>query len=278
MYPTQMTDRVETVEDVELRQRDLVDGRNLGDRPGTEPCRTIRGGASARNGAKLVATLAKLFAHRVRQLRRERPGPDARRVCLRDAEHIAEGARPDTQTRRRLRRDRIRRGHERVSSVVDIQKCALRAFEQDALVVPARLVEQVPSHIHVRQDFRRNIDQLGDELIFNNFGLAEATAQGIMVREYSIDFRPERCRHGQILKAYRAAADFIFVSRTDTAARRADFFRACCRLANDIEFAMQRQNQGGIFRDTQVVARNRNSLLRQSRDLFDECPRIDAPR
>ena len=237
--PDADTDRVETVEDIELGQSDTVDARNLGDLPDENAVEPSAAPLAARNGAELVATLAELFAHRVRQLRRKRPGTDAGRVGLRNAEHIAEGARPDTRTRGRLRRDRIRRGHERVSSVVDIQKCALRTFEQDALVVPARLVEQVPRNIHVRQDFRRNIDQLGDELIFDDFGLAEATAQGIMVREYSIDFRPERCRRGQILKAYRAAADFIFVSRTDTAARRADFFRACGRLANDIEFAVQ---------------------------------------
>ena len=83
-------DRVEAVEHVELRQRDAVDARNLGDLTDEHAVEPAAAPLAARDGAELAATLADLLAERVRQLGRKRPGPDARRVGLGNAEHVAD--------------------------------------------------------------------------------------------------------------------------------------------------------------------------------------------
>ena len=67
-------------------------------------------------------------------------------------------------------------------------------------------------------------------------------------------FGAERSEVVEILHADRAAADFVFVGRADAASRRADLAGAGGCFAQLIEFAMQRQDERGVFGDAQILA------------------------
>ena len=67
--------------------------------------------------------------------------------------------------------------------MIDVEQRTLRAFEQDALSLPPRRVEQFPRHIHVRQNLRCDAGQIGDQKVLGDLGLAQSAAQGVVVRE-----------------------------------------------------------------------------------------------
>src|SRR6516164_4932263 len=128
-------DRVEAVENIELGQRQPVDAAGpdrLAHQHRVEPA-----AASLAPGVdtELPAPAADLFADLVVKLSRERPLADPGRVGLANAEHIADPTRSDAGSGRRLRRHRVGGRDVGVSAVVDIEKRALGALEQDALAL-----------------------------------------------------------------------------------------------------------------------------------------------
>src|SRR5262249_60740889 len=94
--------------------------------------------------AKFAAAFAEFFADCILELGGKRPTADARRIGLGNPKNKAHRARSDTRPGGGLPGQGVRRGNERVSTVVDVEHRALRAFEQDALRSAARLVEQAP--------------------------------------------------------------------------------------------------------------------------------------
>ncbi len=138
--------------------------------------------------------------------------------------------------------------------MVDVEQRALRALEQDALAGAARDIEQVPGHVHEGQDFRRDLRELGEQRLLGELRLAEAAAQRVVVHEDAIDLGAERRRVAQVLHADGAAADLVLVGGADAAAGRADLAGAGGFLADDVELAVQRQDERGVLGDAQVVA------------------------
>ena len=194
------------------------------------------------------------------ELGREGPGADARGVRLGDAEHIADGARPHAGAGRRLRRDRVGRGHERVRAVVDVEQRALRALEQDAL--PSRRARSsIPGHVHVGQDLGRDLGEFGEQLVFGDLGLAEASRQHVVVHRMRSTLGPSACRASSAaLHADGAPADLVLVGRADAAAGGADLARARRLLADDVELAMERQDEGCVLGNAQVLAPDPHAL------------------
>ncbi len=116
--------------------------------------------------------------------------------------------------------------------MVDVEQRALRAFEQDALAGPAGRVEQLPRDVDEGQDLRRDLGQLGDQLLLGELGLAEAAAQRVVMHEETVDLGAERRRVAQILGADGAPADFVLVGGADAATGRADLAGAGRFLAS----------------------------------------------
>ena len=95
------------------------------------------------------------------------------------------------------------------------------------------------------------------------------------MREQPLDLSRQRRQVGQIHKADGAASDFILVSGADAALGGADAVGGAFGLAQGVEFAMQRQDEHGIFGDAQIVGGHRDALFFQLGDLVDERLRID---
>jgi hypothetical protein len=134
----------EPVQHVELGQRDAVHARG---HAGLAHQRRIEPAAAAlapRGGAEFMAPLAQALAVRIVKLGRERPLADPGRVGLHDAQHVVDGTGAEAHAGRRLPRDDIGGGHERIGAEIDIQKRALRPFEQDAAARAAPFVEHLP--------------------------------------------------------------------------------------------------------------------------------------
>src|SRR5450755_854710 len=147
--------RVETVENVELGQRQPVNAtgpHRLSDENGVEPATTAR---AAGIGAELAAALANLPAGLVVLLGWERPLPDPRGVGLANAQDIANRARAHPGSRSRLGRHSVGRRHIGIGAVIDIEQGTLRTLEQDALALTALEIEQPPHGFRVGQEFRR---------------------------------------------------------------------------------------------------------------------------
>ena len=82
--------------------------------------------------------------------------------------------------------------------MIDIEQHALRAFEQDALALALVPVEQLPNRIDIGRDFRRDGDELLQQLVAVDLGLAHAAPQGIVMDERAVDFGGQRLQIGEI--------------------------------------------------------------------------------
>jgi hypothetical protein len=65
---------------------------------------------------------------------------------------------------------------------------------------------------------------------------------------------------GEIHQADGAAADLVFIGRSNAAAGGADCGRRACGLAQRVELAMQRQDQRDVLGDAQVVGADGDAL------------------
>ena len=85
----------------------------------------------------------------------------------------------------------------------------------------------------------------------------------------------ERRQVGEIHEADGAAADLVLVGRADAALGGADAGGGTVGLAQRLELAVQRQDQGGVLGDAQVFGGHRDALLVELRDLVDQRLRVD---
>ena len=77
---------------------------------------------------------------------------------------------------------------------------------------------------------------------------------------------------GQIGDTNRAAANFIFIGRANTAPRGANFGNFILPFAGLIQFGVHRQYQRRVFCNHQVFGRNLHPLALQFGDLFFQMP------
>ncbi len=85
----------------------------------------------------------------------------------------------------------------------------------------------------------------------------------------------KRLRIGKVHETDGATSDLVFVSRSNAALRGADGVRSAGVLSYGIEFTMQRQNQRDVFRNAQIVPRDRNALTAQTLEFVEEGLRIE---
>ncbi len=222
-----------------------------------------------------MPALAQHLAIGIMQLGRERSLTDAGHVGLGNAQHIPDIARADPGPRRSLTRDGVGRGDEGIGPVIDVQQGALGAFKQDFLVRLDGVFQDAPDRGRIGQDFRRDLGQLGDQLVGTVFGMPQAAAQRIVVVEDVLHPGLEGGGVGQVNDADSAAADLVLIGRADAAACGADRLAIIAILAQGIEFAVDGQDQGRRLGDFHDVGRDHHTLLRDALNLGDEGPGID---
>src|SRR5690606_26959182 len=110
-----------------------VDPRHLRDLPHQAGIEPAAAALAAGDRAEFIPALPDQLTDLVVQLRRKWAGPNARRVGLADAKHIADRPRSYAGASRRLRGHGVRGRHERISAMVDVEQRALRSFEQNAV-------------------------------------------------------------------------------------------------------------------------------------------------
>src|SRR5260221_13571492 len=122
----------------DAQARNPVDLDGALERGSIEPAAAPR---PARGGAEFVPALAQQLADRVVELGRKRAGAHARGIRLGDAENVMQHLRPDTRTGGRRSGNAVARGDVRVGAMIDVEKRALRAFEQQGFPALSRALE-----------------------------------------------------------------------------------------------------------------------------------------
>ena len=130
------------------------------------------------------------------ELGRERAAADAGRVRLGDAEHVAQRARAQAGAGGGRARDRVRRGHERVGAVVDVEHRSLRALEENALAGTAHPVQRLPDDIGEGQNPRAQ-PSISSSRSAPRVDLvhAKAAKQGVVVKQQRIDLGRDDVRY-----------------------------------------------------------------------------------
>ncbi len=95
------------------------------------------------------------------------------------------------------------------------------------------------------------------------------------MRQQPIDLVRQRGQVSQIHQPDGAAADLVFVGRTDAALRGADGGGLVGIFADGVELAMQRQDQRYVFGDAQIFRTDGDALRRELCDLIEERLRIE---
>ena len=100
--------------------------------------------ATAGHRTELMTALAESLPDLVLELGREGAAADARGVGFDDSEHEARRAWTHAAARSGRACDRVGRGDEGVSAVVDVEQHALRALEEDTPAATPGLVQVAP--------------------------------------------------------------------------------------------------------------------------------------
>ena len=159
--------------------------------------------------------------------------------------------------------------------MVHVQQRALRALEQDALALAALDVEQPPHRLGVGQQLRRQRGEFLQDAAAIDLFQIEPAAQRVVMRQQTVDLVRQRVEVGEVHQADGAAADFVFIGRSDAAAGGADRGVGIGGFAQRIELAVQRQDQRDVLGDAQVFRADGDALALQLGDFVEEGLRIE---
>ena len=134
-----------------------------------------------------------------------------------------------------------------------------------------------PDRFGEGQDFRRQLQQAGQQLGLVEGRRAETGQQRVVVQQQLVELGGQRFRLGQIADADRAAGHLVLIGRADAAPGRADLAVAPRRLARAVQGRMQRQDQRGVIGDAQRFRRDRQPLRRHPLR-FPPAARTGRPR
>ena len=221
-----------------------------------------------------MAARAQTLAVVVLQLGRERAFAHPGGIGLDDAQRIIDRIRPETNARRRLPRDHVRGGDKGIGAEIDVQKRALRALKQDALARLAQLVQDFPDRLGILQDLGGDGAQIGQNRRAVDRAKAQPGAQRVVVHKRAVDAQLQRLVIGQIRHADDATADLVLVAGPDAAAGGADLGNRGLRLAGPVQLAVERHDEGGVFRDHQVVGIDLDALFADRRHFLDQMPGV----
>ena len=189
-------------------------------------------------------------------LRRERPLADARDVRLRDADHAVDPAGADADTCCGGRGDRVRRRHERIRAVVEVEERRLRTLEEHALAVAKRVVDVERRVGDVRpQSLRVALVLRRDGVEVERLRLVDALEPEVLLCERDLDLLPQDLRVEHVLHADAEPHRLVGVARPDPAPRRPDGEAAEAPLARLVDREMPRHDQMRVARDVDLGGR-----------------------
>ena len=245
-------ERPEAGQHVELGHREVrqrVEPRGVAQGDEVDPADAA--GAAGRR-AVLAAGLAHRRAELVVELGRERAGADAGGVRLGHAPDLVEVLRAGARARGGARRDRVRRRHERIRAVVDVEQRALRALEDD---LPA-LVEVLPGEPRGVGDVLLDPVAVG-QVVLGHALQVEVGRLGVGPQREALglhrghDLLLQDLLVEQVLDADAEAGGLVGVGGADAAPRRPDLQLAELRLARVVEQHVVRHDQVRVGADPQ---------------------------
>ena len=158
--------------------------------------------------------------------------------------------------------------------MIDVEKCALRAFEEDLFSLLQRRVQKDHGVRHERPQLFAGREKISIHSGKRDRPRAERLEDAVVLPDLGLQlFREELGLH-QVGHAQTGARGLVAVGRADAALGRADFRVALPHLALFIERAVIRQDEVRAVADQQVPA-DLDPDLAQTVDLADERDRID---
>ena len=149
-------------------------------------------------------------------LARERALADAGHVRLRHADDLVEAVRADADARRGGRRDRVRRGDERIRAVVEVEKRALGALEEHPPPLAQRAVDEEGRVRDVRsQTLRIPLVPRRHLLERDRVALVDALEPDVLLGERHLDLLAQDLRVEQVLHADAQPRSLVRVRRAD---------------------------------------------------------------
>ena len=158
--------------------------------------------------------------------------------------------------------------------MVDVKHGALGAFEQDTFAGAPGIIEFFPGVAGVREDPGRDLLQLIDQGSTVDLGLAETAQQRIVMDKKFLDPGVQNLGLGQVGHADGAPGHLVLVGRPDAAPRGTYLGLSPGLLARQIEVAVERQDEGRVVCDAQVIGRDIDALGADGLDLVQQRPRI----
>ena len=138
--------------------------------------------------------------------------------------------------------------------MVDVQQRALRAFEQQALAGLIGFIQGARHIHHQRLDaFRQRQRIVQDHLEVDCFGMEVILQHEVVVVQHLAQLGGEAFTEKNVLQAYRATRDLVFICWTDTASGGADLGITFRQFAGFIDRFVIGQNQRAGFGDLQAV-------------------------
>ena len=170
--------------------------------------------------------------------------------------------------------DRVRRGHERIRAVVEVEQRRLSALEEHGLAVLERVLDQEGRVRDVRaQPLRVALDLLRDLLEVERRGAVDALEPDVLLGERDLDLLAQDLRVEQILDADPEPGRLVRVRRPDPAARRADLQLPEPPLARAVERDVPRHDQVRVAGEADGLGRDAARL--ELVELLDEDARVD---
>src|SRR4029077_12950255 len=118
----------------------------------------------------------------------ERAFADTRHVRLRHAENLLDALRSDAEADSRTGRDRARGRDERIRPVIEIEERPLCAFEEHALAVTERTIDEERRVGDVRSDALRECELSGHDLLdVERLELVDALQPDVLLRRGELE-------------------------------------------------------------------------------------------
>ena len=150
----------------------------------------------------------------------------------------------------------------------------MRAFKQDTFARLALFVQHFPDGGGVWQNLGRDFQQRLFQTRRINRLQPQPLAQGVVVGQQTFDAQIQRGFVRQIGHADHTATHLVLVTGTNTATCGADFGNRILAFPRAVQFAVDRQDQRGIFRDHQVFGGNFHPLPAQFFHFGDKGPGV----
>ena len=180
---------------------------------------------------------------------------------------------PDAAARAGAARDRVRRGHERVAAVVEVEQRALGALEQHVVAAPQRVLDEPGGVVEVRRQPCAPGRRLLDQRVDREAGGAHGVEQQVLVGQRAADPLAQDLAIAQVLHPQPEAPGAVAVRGPDAAPRRAHLRATEPDLVRPVEGHVVRHDHVRAAADPDP--RDVDALRRQHVELGDERGRVD---